>query len=134
MESEGRLEPIDFQLHFNWEVKVRAAVLTSSGPNGRQAQNKKVLSWFIQQVSTLCLNYFSKNEPNKTKMAGFLNIDLSQCIDGIQQKKHPLERCPDKNSYIEFSLDSEFIRVLTPEEAKYWFGLAVASLTHSWRW
>ena len=84
MESEGRLEPIDFQLHFNWEVKVRAAVLTSSGPNGRQAQNKKVLSWFIQQVSTLCLNYFSKNEPNKTKMAGFLNIDLSQCIDGIQ--------------------------------------------------
>ena len=75
-------------------------MLTSVGPNGRIPQAKKVFLSLRKQLSTLCLNYFSKNEPNKIKMAGFLNVDLAQCIHGLPLKKHPLERCPDKNSSV----------------------------------
>lgn len=53
------------------------------------------------------------------KLAGFLTIDLSEFTGGSNGlAEFPLERCPDKDSRVEFSVTANLIRTLTPEEIK----------------
>jgi hypothetical protein len=61
-------------------------------------------------------------------MAGVVTIDVSACLNTNnlsthplnqeELKKYPLERCPDKNSFLMLSVKSEYMKELSLEDIK----------------
>lgn len=106
-------------MHFNAALQLKGIIV--SGQNQYSKLRKVQHRLQFQNLSTLNVNYYSKSRPNESKkLAGFLTINLSEFVEGTKGiKEQPLERCRDKDSFVQFEVSSRLIRVLTNAEIEY---------------
>ena len=76
---------------------------------------------FLEKKTLLFVNLRSASNTTEVRMAGVVTIDVSACLNTNnlkELKKYPLERCPDKNSFLMLSVKSEYMKELSLEDIK----------------